>query len=354
MSMKPSQLSAFLTAAIARRMPTLVVGGPGTAKTSIVKQAAAAAGNDLIISHPAVADPTDAKGFPWIENGKASFVPFGDLRALIESKVDTVWFQDDLGQAPPAVQASYMPWILERGCAGNKLPDHVTVIAATNRRTDRAGVAGVLEPVKSRFASIVELEPDLDEWCQWAVSEGGGAADIPPIVVAYLRFTAGDGTLYKFEPSADLKNSPTPRTWHNAGKILNLNLPAAVESEALIGCIGEGQASQLLAFVQMFRQLPSIQVILVDPDKATLPTQPNILYAVTTALAAEANDRNVGRVFRYGERLVEDGHGEFATLLVRDTLRRKPELQQTTAFVKLMAGELGQMVGGGAASVGRR
>lgn len=355
MSMKPSQVITYLSAAIQARRPTLLVGGPGEGKTSLVKLAAKLADADVVISHPAVADPTDAKGFPWIEKGKASFVPFGDVRVLLESTKLTVWFLDDLGQAPPAVQASYMPWLLERQVAGNRLPDHVVIVAATNRRTDRAGVSGILEPVKSRFTSIIEFAADLDEWCNWAVDEGpdGGAKVIPPVVVAYLRFTSGDGTLSKFEPTADLKNSPVPRTWENAGAILNMNLPAAVEAEALVGAIGEGQATQLLAYVQMFRQLPSIDAILVDPNSVPVPKQANVLYAVTTALASKANDRNVQRVFRFGERLVEAGHGEFATLLVRDTLRRKPDLQQTPAFVKLMAGELGQLVGGGTAAVGR-
>ena len=349
MPMKPSQLALFLAAAITKRLPILIVGSPGIAKTSIVRQATVMANNKLTISHPGIADPTDAKGFPWIENGKASFVPFGDIRALLDSTEPTVWFMDDLGQAPAAVQASYMPWILDRGVNGNYLPDHVTIFAATNRRTDRAGVSGILEPVKSRFASIVELEPDLEEWGQWAITDG--AASIPPVLLAFLRFRSGYGMLNKFEASADLKNSPIPRTWENAGKLLQLDLPAAVEQQAIAGAVGEGAATELLAFVSMFRQLPSIDAILVDPNAAVIPTQPNILYAVTTALASRATDRNVQRVFRYGERLVEAGHGEFATLLVRDVLRRKPELQQTAAFVTLMAGELGQMIGGGAAGV---
>src|SRR6185436_20188967 len=105
-----------------------------------------------------------------------------------------LWFLDDLGQAPPAVQASYMPWLLERECAGNRLPDHVVVMAATNRRTDRAGVAGVLEPVKSRFASIVTLEPDVDEWCDWAIKQ----PFMPPEVVAFIRFRPE--TLNQFVP----------------------------------------------------------------------------------------------------------------------------------------------------------
>lgn len=352
--MKPSQLVQLLLAAISARHSVLIVGGPGIAKTSVVDQTVQQLGAGMVTEHPALNDPTDAKGFPWMQPGDktATFVPFGNLAEVLAATGLTVWFWDDLGQAPPAVQTSYMPWLLARAQGGRKLPDDVVIIAATNRRTDRAGVAGVLEPVKSRFTTIVELEPDLDEWCQWAMT--GGKKDIPPELIAFLRFRSGDNFLNKFEPTADLKNSPTPRTWHNAGKILNLQLSTSVEAAALAGAVGEGASTELLAYVRMFRELPNIDAILVDADSVDIPTAPNVLYAVTTALASRANDRNVKRVFRYGERLVEKGKGEFASLLVRDVLRRSPELQQTTAFVNLMAGELGQLVGGGAAASGRR
>jgi hypothetical protein len=251
------------------------------------------------------------------------------------------WFMDDLGQAPPAVQASYMPWLLARRCGDHCLPEHVTIIAATNRRTDRAGVSGVLEPVKSRFAAIVELEPDLDEWCTWALNQ----SNIPPELVAFLRFRRE--LLCQFTPSADLINCPLPRTWAAAGRLLGLKLPAEVEAAALAGAVGEGAAVELMGFLQMFRQLPNIDGILADPNAQAIPTQTAVLYAVSTALASRANEKNFSRVARYTERLVEAGHGEFAAMLLRDSCRRAPAVMTTPTFVRLSAGELGQLIGGG-------
>jgi ATPase family associated with various cellular activities (AAA) len=343
--MRPSQLSTLLARTITARLPILLIGGPGIGKTSIVEQAAAAADADLVISHPAVADPTDAKGFPWAEKGAktATFLPFGETAKVLAAKRPTVWFLDDLGQAPPAVQASFMPWLLARQVNGHRLPDEVTIISATNRRTDRAGVSGILEPVKSRFAAIVELTPDLDEWCEWALGPGA----MPPELVAFLRFQPD--LLYQFKASADLVNCPTPRTWANAGQLLRLQLPATVEAAALNGAVGEGAATALAAFLQMFRQLPNIDGILMDPDASDIPQAVNVLYAVSTAVAARATAENFGRVSRYAERLMESGRGEFAALVVRDATRRTPATMQTPAFVKLMSGDLGRMVGGSGA-----
>lgn len=339
--MKPSQLATLLVRTIAHRLPTLIVGGPGIGKTSIVAQACEVVETDLIVSHPAVSDPTDAKGLPWIsdDHESATFVPFGETLRVLESERPTVWFWDDLGQAAPAVQASFMPWLLARRVNGHVLPDHVTIVAATNRRTDRAGVTGVLEPVKSRFSAIVELEPDLDEWCRWALAQEW----MPPEVVAFLRFRPDE--LNNFTPTADMVNSPVPRTWENAARLLNAGMPAAVEAGAVKGAVGEAAGTQLLAFLKMYRELPSIDGILLDPDAVALPTEPGVLYAVTTAVAHRTDADNFPRVARYAERLNEAGRGEFAVLLLRDAARRDSSILQTRSFVELATGELGELIG---------
>jgi hypothetical protein len=251
----------------------------------------------------------------------------------------TVWFLDDLGQAPPAVQASFMQLLLARRVNGHKLPDCVTFVAATNRRTDRAGVTGILEPVKSRFAAIVELDADLNEWCQWAIHE-----NLPPELIAFLRFRPD--LLLNFQPSADLTQSPSPRTWAFAAKLMRLNMPESVEHEALAGAVGEGPATEFVAFLKMARQMPNIDAILVDPNKGDIPAEPAVLYAVATALATKVTLANFARIARYAQRLAEASYGEFAALLIRDCMERELGITQTPAFAELASGELGALIAG--------
>lgn len=339
--MKPTQLTTLLAATFVAREPVLVTGAPGVGKSNIVEQAAAAAGANLILSHPAVADPTDAKGLPWPgKDGKsATFLPFGELRQAIDATDLTVWFLDDLGQAPPSVQASYMQLLLARRVNDHRLPDCVTFVAATNRRTDRAGVSGVLEPVKSRFATIVELEPDLNDWCAWAFSHG-----VPAELIAFLRFRPD--LLCAFQASADLTNSPVPRTWAAVGRMLKLGLPADVQHPAFAGAVGEGPAVEFGAFLRMFRELPSIDAILVDPAGTKLPDQPATLYAVVTALGIRANEQTFDRIAQYATRMVDSGRAEFAALLVRDAVRKDPAIQNTEGFTRLASGDLGRLISG--------
>ncbi len=339
--MRPTQLSEFLSYAITARLPVLVTGAPGVGKSDIVAQAAEAAGAQLILSHPAVADPTDAKGLPWVAPGgkTATFLPFGELARALDAVVPTVWFLDDLGQAPPSVQASFMQLLLARRVNGQVLPDCVTFLAATNRRTDRAGVSGVLEPVKSRFAAIVELEVDLDDWTQWAFSAG-----VPAELVAFMRFRPN--LLCDFKPTSDLVNCPLPRTWAHAARLLALGMPAALQHQALIGAVGEGAAVEFGAFLHLYKELPAIDSIMADPDAADIPTNPATLYAVVTALGMRADQKTFPVLARYAQRLTDAMHGEFAALLLRDAVKRDATVMQTAAFVQLASGPLGQLIAG--------
>ena len=339
--MRPKQLSEFLSKAIPARLPILITGAPGIGKSDIVAQAAIEAEADLILSHPAVEDPTDGKGLPWMLNGEATFMPFGNARKAQKAEKLTVWMLEDLGQATPAVQASYMQLLLARELNGRRIPDCVTFVAATNRRTDRAGVQGILEPVKSRFASIVQLDPHLDDWCNWAIASGF----IPANLIAFLRFKPD--LLSAFVPSADLTNCPSPRTWSNLARLEALQLPSEVEQVAFAGAVGEGAAVEYLAFRRMAALLPSADAILLDPHRGMIPKALDALYAITVALASKANEQTFPILLIYAERLYAAQHGEFAALLARDSLRRCPKIEQTAAFARYACGPIGQLVSGG-------
>jgi len=205
-TVSPGQLYESLLFSLKHRFNLLIVGAPGIGKTEIVNQACGEAGMKMIVSHPVVSDPTDYKGLPFVVDGdRAEFLAFGDLRQLIDAKKPSVFFLDDLGQAPPSVQAAAMQLLLARKINSHQVSDHVRFIAATNRRQDKAGVQGVLEPVKSRFASILHLETDHEDWVKWALEK-----DLPTELIAFIRFRPE--LLHDFKPSNDMINSPCPRT----------------------------------------------------------------------------------------------------------------------------------------------
>jgi hypothetical protein len=295
--MKPTELSDYLSFAIANNFPTLITGKPGIGKSDIVSQAAKATETKLIISHPVVSDPTDYKGLPFPnQDGTADFLPFGDLHQIITAKEKTVFFLDDLGQAPASVQAACMQLLLARRINGHIVSDQVTFIAATNRREDKAGVNGLLEPVKSRFSSILELTVETEDWIKWALIH-----DIPTELIAFIKFRPE--LLDNFVPTKDIVNSPSPRTVAAVGKQQAAGLPQKFEFETFKGAAGEFFALEYCAFLKIYRELPSMDEIIMNPDTTIVPVEPGTQYAISAGLAKKMNDQNIGPICTYLDRL---------------------------------------------------
>jgi len=325
--MKPSELKNLLKVALKNNAPVLITGAPGVGKTDIVTQVTKELNYHLILSHPVVSDPTDYKGMPWVtvQDGKpkAWFVPFSDLEELIEAKKETVFFLDDLGQANTAVQAACMQLLLARRINGHKVSDKVTFIAATNRREDLAGVTGLLEPVKSRFWAIIELKTDLEDWIKWAIEN-----DMPIELIAFIRFRPE--MLGGFRPSRDLVNSPSPRTIANVGKWIKGGIPESIKFETFAGAAGEGFASEFVSFIELFKKIPDVDEVINNPTKGNIPSEVSILYALCSAIAQRANEKNIANIITYIDRIPQK---EFAIMTLRDSLTRNNNLAKTKAFI---------------------
>lgn len=330
--MRAKKVIEFLTCAFTEGWSTMLKGPPGVGKTDCVIQAAAAAKCDLIIEHPVVADPTDPKGLPGIVDGKAEFLPFGNLRKMIEATKPTVVFLDDLGQAPAVVQAAYMQLILGRRINGHKVSDHVTFAAATNRREDKAGVTSILEPVKSRFVTIVDFTANVDDWSEWALANG-----VPAEVVAFVRFRP-QLMLEPGSPTNDIVNRPSPRTITHLGKMFAKGWK---DLEVLAGAAGEQFATEFIGFIKVYLELPSIDGILLNPKSSPVPTGLSALYAVTTAVAAKATTQNAGRIMQYLVRLPK----EFTVLGACDIQRKCPAALNNPEFIKWAAANQEVFVG---------
>jgi len=340
MNVSAAELSTLLEAYIPQRFPVLITGAPGIGKSDIVAATADKIDHDLLLSHPAVEDPTNTTGLPFPSpNGDiARFLPFGDLAKAMNAKRPLLWFMDDLGQATPAVQAAKMQLLLARQVGEHKLPDCVTFVSATNRRVDNAGVSGLLEPVISRFVTVVNLEPSIVDWTAWAVSHG-----LPTELIAFLRFRPDLLLLPK--RTRDIENCPSPRTWGFLAKTMP-HVPKGLELISYAGSVGDSAAAEFIAFLEIWKELPSPAAILLAPHTAQIPEKLAALYATVTALAVHATAENFDRVMIYMERLFEAGHQEFGALLARDSIRRTPDIQHSCAFIRAQSGQLGRIIQG--------
>jgi len=319
--MTPSQLKVVLTQAIKARKPILVKGSPGIGKTDVIESAAFDANAHLIVMHPCISDPTDFKGMPVVIDGECFFLPFSELKELMDAKVLTVCFFDDIGQAPESVQKALMQLLLKREINGKKISPHVVFVAATNRKADKAGVSGMLEPVKSRFTSIVELTVSHKDWIEWAIVKG-----LPIDLIQFIQFRPN--LLNDFKASSDLINSPCPRTVANLGEMLSWDVPKEIEYELFSGAVGEGFASEFMAFRAIANKLPKIDQILIGNDKKA-PQGNDVCFAVCIALSRKVSDSTIGNVIAYMETM----QAELQVLFYKTATKMNPDLMNTKEMI---------------------
>ena len=325
----PKSLLKLLVKAIIKNRQVLITGAPGIGKTDIVKKAVdiireSGKQVNLIILHPVVSDPTDFKGFPALVNGEAVFLPFAELKEMMDAEVLTVVFFDDLGQATSAVQASAMQLLLGRKLNGKEISSLVRFVAATNRKEDLAGVQSILEPVKSRFDTIVELIPDAGEWIEWADQN-----DVHPLIVAEI--IRKPEMLFRPKPTRDMINSPSPRTvfaaskwvydWIDDDEMLRISIEGATGAEF---------AQDFMAFKSIANRMIDPRICIQSPTTAPVPTEIDIHFALTLALAQLATGDNWSAITTYASRLGV----EFQTLLVTSAVRRNKTLQFTPEFIQ--------------------
>ena len=178
--MKPSRLTTVLESLLAQRWPAFIWGPPGVGKSSIVRHIAAARGLPVIDLRASLLDPTDLRGIPAIEGGRAVWCPPSFLPKP-EDKPG-VLFLDEINAAPPLVQASLYQLVLDRRVGEYVLPDGWWIVAAGNRQQDRAVTFRMSSALANRFVHL-ELEPDVDDWRTWAIATG-----LDPLVVSFIGF----------------------------------------------------------------------------------------------------------------------------------------------------------------------
>jgi hypothetical protein len=320
----PSMAYASMKELIEASVPCMLHGGTGISKSSLVNQLAKAIQYNLIDVRAVLLDPVDLRGLPHVENGWAVWAAPGFLPRVDRDGSKGILFIDEINRAPVLVQNALFQLILDRKLGEYVLPEGWVCIAAGNRESDGGGVQRMPSGLSNRFVHI-NVIPDLTDWCKWAVQN-----DVHPIVIAYQRFTDGKA-LYAFDRNADA--FPTPRSWVFVSDVVKKEADPVVEKVLVGGSVGDAEAIKFLAYVDLYRQLPNMDAILLDPDNADVPQDMAVQFAVSSALAHRADVNNFGRVLRYIDRLPS----EFRVYCIKDAITRDRSIQSTPEFTRWAA-----------------
>lgn len=342
-TVKPSSAKEAIRALIMAKRPGVVWGSPGIGKSDLMRHVAKEMGLEIRDVRAVLFDPVDLRGLPMVSGGLSAWaVPDWLPREVCEECGEVLTgsvhkengvgnnhtyrtargllFIDELNRAPILVQNAFFQLILDRRLGDYVLPEGWVIMVACNRESDGGGVVRMPQALNNRFVHL-NLEVDLEDWCNWAVTNG-----IDPLVIAFLRFRPV--LLHNF--SKDEHAFPTPRSWQFVSDVLNQGSSQEIELALIAGTVGHAAAVEFMAFVKLVRTLPSIDAILLNPTTEAVPQEVGTLYAVASALSTRATANNFGAICKYLERC----RPEYAVYCVKDAILRDESIRSTPEFTK--------------------
>lgn len=324
--MRASLLKSTLEALIKAKRPVAIEGPPGGGKTTIVHEAADSLGLPVIECHMPTMLVEDF-GIPYPVNTPQAMNTFEyklpewfPYSGKPGTEQGGVLLFDDRNQASTDLQKVLANIQQARTLHGTPMAEGWTVISTGNRQADRAGANRILSHLRNR-ETVIEFETHLEDSMTWMADH-----DVAPEVIAFIRFRPN--LLHDFDPQRDA--NPSPRAWVEGVSAIMDVVPKEAEHECYKGAVGEGAAVEFSAFLRVWRNLTSPELILKQPETAPVPEDPATRYAIAIALAEHVDTKTVDAYLTYLKRIP----AEFGVMSMTHATRKQPDLVNTTAFVE--------------------
>jgi hypothetical protein len=226
---------------------------------------------------------------------------------------------DEYGKANPSVKNALLRLMLERKIGSYTLHPDSIIFATTNLGAE--GVGDLLPPhARNRITVVTARKPSNMEWIEWGINNGvdhsllGWCKDNPQLFHSFDDYKNPDDNPYIYHPKQQRAAFVTPRSLEAASDILKerLHIDDQTTTAALMGTIGERGAMDLMAFVKMSDQLPSLESIKKDPLLAKVPTSAAAVCMVVYRTLATIEKDWVDAWMTYMDRLDTEAQGMFA------------------------------------------
>jgi hypothetical protein len=289
-----------LSVAVAARVPVLLWGGPGTGKSSAVRDLAAGMDWPCEVVIASIREPSDFAGLPVVSGGAVHFAPPRWAQRLAAAG-HGILFLDEISTAPPAVQAALLRVVLERVVGDLELPAQVAVVAAANPPEQASDGWDLSAPLANRFCHI-EWSADAVGFAQ-GITAGWPRPLVPQLPSSWLQrqsisrglvgaFVAARPSLLS-EPPKDAAAAgrawPSPRTWEMAACLLaaaeEIGASELARAVLVAGAVGDGAGIEFLHWITEM-DLGDPEAALRDPAAFVLPARGDRAYAALSAVAA--------------------------------------------------------------------
>ena len=292
--------SAQLIEAIGHMRTVLMQGDIGTGKSSTLGELSARLPKHHAVYFDCTTKDLGDMMIPSLQSieadGCVRMIPNEELGVHLEQPV--ILMIDEFGKANPSVKNAMLRLMLERKIGSYSLHPDSIVFATTNKGSE--GVGDMLPPhARNRMTVIQVRKTDHMDWIEWGINNGidatllGWVKDNPQLMASFEDVKDPDENPYIFHPQQQRAAFVTPRSLHAASDILKQReaFDDQTLTAALMGTIGDRGAMDLMSFVKLADQLPSLQSVKDDPKNAKVPdSAAAICMVVYRTLAALEKD----------------------------------------------------------------
>ena len=246
---------------------------------------------------------------------------------------------DEYGKANPAVKNAMLRLMLEHEMGSRKL--NGIIFATTNLGAE--GVGDLLPPhARNRITVVTSRKPSNLEWIEWGIENGidhtllGWCKDNPQLFHSFEDHPNPDENPYIFHPKSQRTAFVTPRSLHAASDWLKSRdvLDSQTMTSILMGTIGERGAMDLMAFVNLADQLPSLDSIKKDPMNAKIPKSDAAVCMIVLRTLTVIERDWVDAWMDYLVRLDKEAQGMFANGVRSEKYSKRSMVMTNAKFTK--------------------
>lgn len=317
-ALTPAEFEPILRDHALSNEPLFILGDPGCGKTSMIDAVAEQVGKPCMAHFNLSQSDGTEFGVPHFgDDGVLRFAQ-EDHWHFRAANPTTVFF-DEWAQGTVLTQCSATPILREKRVRSLFLHPETWVVAASNFPKNKAGTNRIPSHTLNDLA-VYGLVYHADSQVNYMLSRN----DIDLLTMRFLRMK-GD-TAFFFDPTNTV--NATPRQWTNVARKLFAN--PTTHHATIAGHIGKGMASELMAFRNLAPLLPDPVDVLTNPTTAKVPDNTSAQFLITDMLADNASATSFDALVTYAKRLPAEMQAKF----VKDSLKRKPEVASTRAFVE--------------------
>lgn len=246
-------------------------------------------------------ESVDLRGFPGVNKATGltvwhapSTLPFVGNDEWPDDKL-IILFLDEITSATPPVFSVAYQLVNERRVGEHVLKPNVRIVCAGNLESDKGVVNRMPMPLCNRLTWVQQIV-NHKAWADWAQSVG-----IAPVVIAFIHFKPN--LLMTYDPAKAEKVVATLRTWEKAAAYLVDDMPEDIKWAACAGSIGDGPATELRAFIDIWQKVIPPKQIAADPEGTPVPTEASMRYATAVSISGAMSGKMLAPLYQYLKRL---------------------------------------------------